>query len=337
MFEFHWLWAFTCLPLPFVAYWLLPTANFSESALKAPFFKQVSTISSSPTNRPNSSIWKLALLTLSWICLVIAIAKPQWQGEPISLPQSGRDLLVAVDFSGSMEIEDMVIDNQQLPRYLVVKYIVGEFLKKRKGDRVGLVLFGSNAYLYAPLTFDTSTVDKLLQDAPLKIAGKGTAIGDAIGLSVKRLQDRPEAQRTLILLTDGENTAGELDPREAADLAVRASVRIHTIGVGADEMTQDFGLFSSFSRTVNPSANLDESTLKYIAETTGGNFYRAKNPQELESIYSELDKIEVIEQNTSSFRPVQSLYYYPLTVSVFFLLILMTIQGFSGLLRRGYS
>jgi Ca-activated chloride channel family protein len=199
----------------------------------------------------------LIFLSLCWLSALLAIARPVYIGEPVALPTEGRDILIAVDISGSMEREDMVIRGQTVNRLMAVKSVVGDFVIKRTGDRLGLVLFGEKAYLQTPLTFDRETMESLLLEAQIGFAGNGTAIGDAIGLSVKRLQDRPQDHRILILMTDGSNNTGALNPEEAADLARRAKVKIYTIGIGAERQEQR-GLFG---RTmVNPSADLDEKT-----------------------------------------------------------------------------
>ena len=311
MLQFEWPWVFFALPLPLLVYFLLPRAKKEEAALVVPFYQRVqSAMHINPRATASKSVAKLAYLAALWILLVTATSRPQWVGEPMDVPTSGRDLLVAVDISGSMEQADMVFDNQQYARITVVKSVVSEFLKRREADRLGLILFGTNAYLQAPLTFDRDTVSQLLIESQLGFAGEKTAIGDAIGLAIKRLKDRPESQRVLILLTDGANTAGEVLPRQAADLAKQAGIKIYTIGVGADEMIVNQGLFGS--RRINPSADLDEATLQYIADTTGGLYFRARNPQELANIYGELDKLEPIEQEAETFRPVEALFYWPL-------------------------
>ena len=254
----------------------------------------------------------LLLLSLCWILTLIALARPTYMGEPIALPSNGRDILLAVDISGSMEREDMLIQGRTVNRLLAVKAVVGDFVVQRKGDRLGLVLFGEKAYLQTPLTFDRETMQELLMEAQIGFAGNGTAIGDAIGISVKRLQERPADHRVLILLTDGSNNAGALQPSEAADLARRANVKIYTIGIGAERQEQR-GLFGR--SVINPSSDLDEQTLKNIAQTTGGSYFRARNPQELADIYNQLNEMEPIEQNAETIRPIATLYQWPLGIA----------------------
>ena len=318
MFELAQPWVLLCLPLPIAVYLLLPAVQRREPALKVPFFEHARQSLAGATQdiSANRGLMRWLGILLIWLSLVVAAANPRWVAEPLALPTVGRDLLLAVDISGSMDTPDMVVDGQQLARILVVKAVVSEFVLRREADRLGLILFGSQAYLQAPLTFDRDTVSTLLKEAQLGFAGEKTAIGDAIGLAVKRLQDRPSDQRVLILLTDGQNTAGEISPRLAADLAAQAGVKIYTIGMGATEMLVERGFFGQFTQRINPSAELDESTLQYIADTTGGLYFRAKNPQELLTIYSELDKLEPIEQEKELVRPVSSLYYWPLGLAL---------------------
>ncbi|MFV8782440.1 vWA domain-containing protein [Microbulbifer sp. SA54] len=313
MFEFGFPWVFVLLPLPLLVRWLLPRSEPLSSALKVPYYRQLPRAKgSSPANRLN-----LLLLWLIWTLLVVAAARPQWFGEPITQTSSARDLLIAVDISGSMETPDMILNGNPAMRITAVKQVVGDFVLRRKGDRLGLVLFGTRAYLQAPLTFDRATVDTLLNEAQIGFAGQGTAIGDAIGLSVKRLTQRPAEQRVLILLTDGANTAGEVSPLKAAELAKQAGVTVYTIGVGAEEMVQPGLLGSRFgARRVNPSRDLDSETLQAIADKTGGQYFRAHNPQELASIYTELDRLEPVEQDAETYRPLKSLYIWPLAVAL---------------------
>jgi Ca-activated chloride channel family protein len=194
-------------------------------------------------------------------------------------------------------------------RLTATKQVAGEFIERRVGDRIGLILFGEAAYLQVPMTFDRRTVRTLLDESVIGLAGQATAIGDAIGLAVKRLRERKESNRVVILLTDGANTAGAVEPVEAAKLAAREGLKIYTIGIGADEMLVR-SLFGT--RRVNPSTDLDEKTLGSIAELTGGKYFRARDTEELEKIYALLDELEPLEGEARKFRPRQSLYYWPL-------------------------
>jgi Ca-activated chloride channel family protein len=239
----------------------------------------------------------------------VAASRPQWVGEISSLPITGRDLLLAVDVSGSMDTQDMVWENRAVNRLVVVKQVAGEFIQRRRGDRVGLILFGSRAYLQTPLTFDIETTATMLDEAEIGLAGRETAIGDAMGLAVKRLREDAQSERVLILLTDGANTSGEVQPLQAAEFAARQGLTVYTVGVGADEMrVQDF--FGT--RVVNPSADLDEDALRAIAERTGGAYFRARDAEALAEIYRLLDELEPVESDVEVVRPVAELFHWPL-------------------------
>jgi len=305
-----WPWLFLLLPLPFLVRKVLKAApQLPVQALRVPWYALV--VGSGPAYLKRSMM--AAMAALIWLLLVCAAVRPQWVGDIESIPVTGRDLLLAVDISGSMDTQDMILNQRAVNRLTVVKRVAGEFIERRRGDRVGLVLFGSRAYLQTPLTFDTQTTAILLDEAEIGLAGRETAIGDAIGLSVKRLREDAATKRVLILLTDGANTSGEVQPMQATEFAAREGLTIYTVGVGADEMmVQDF--FGS--RMVNPSADLDEDTLRAIAERTGGAYFRARDAQALEEIYEQLDKLEPVESDQESVRPVDDLFYWPLSLAL---------------------
>ena len=312
MFEFEWPWTFLLLPLPLLVWKFAPPFRNSGASLKVPFTRDF--MMQGPDTALPSAASRLPylVLALSWILLVCASARPQWAGEALQLPVSGRDLMLAVDLSGSMQVEDFQINGSTVDRLTATKYVASDFIGRRQGDRVGLILFGLRAYLQAPLTFDLSTVNTLLLESAIGLAGKETAIGDAIGLAIKRLQDAESQQRVLILLTDGANTAGEVGPEKAAQLAAGHGLKIYTIGIGADEMIRQ----TLFGRQrVNPSRDLDEKTLRAIAEQTGGQYFRARDTEGLEQIYRQLDALEPVEVDQRSFRPVKSLYAWPLAAA----------------------
>lgn len=313
MIEWVWPWVFVVLPLPLIVRLLWSPMERTQAALTVPQLASFKSEEASPGGFGGSHVaWRVLLLVLAWLALVTATARPQWTGQPVTLPTSGRDLMLAVDISGSMGTEDLQLKGQIVNRLTVVKNVVSQFVVAREGDRVGLILFGTNAYMQAPLTFDLATVNRLLIEAPVGIAGGKTAIGDAIGLAVKRLRQRPDGDRVLILLTDGANNVGEVAPVKAAELATQENIRIYTIGVGADEMRLPsiFGVFGS--RVVNPSAELDEDTLTAIAEATGGRYFRAQNTAKLVEIYEIIDAMEPIEQDAETYRPTAVLYHWPL-------------------------
>lgn len=322
MIEFVWPWVFLLLPLPLLVNFLVPRAGNRDAALFVPFFRALSRLDSRAAHTGARSRFLALLAILSWSLLVLAATQPQWIGEPIQLPTTGRDLMMAVDISGSMEAQDIQLAGQSATRLQVVKSVVGDFVARRTGDRLGLILFAARAYTQTPLTFDRKTVEILLFEAQIGIIEENaTAIGDAIGLGVKHLRERPQASRVLILLTDGVNNAGEVTPLQAGALAAREGIKIYTIGIGAEAGTSS-SMFGP--RTVNPSADLDETTLTKIAEDTGGQYFRARDRNELELIYSILDELEPVDQEAETFRPTLTLFYWPLSAALLlsFLLVL---------------
>lgn len=320
MFSLQWPILLLLLPLPLLIRHLLPARDENAGAIRVPFFDTLKQLDNNATHSSSNSFWPMILLWLIWISLLFAAARPVWIGEPISIPQDRRDLMLAVDISESMLEKDMLNGDRYIDRISTVKVVVSDFVQQRNGDRLGLILFGEQAYLQTPLTHDRETVKQQLQEALVGFAGRATAIGDTIGLAIKRLRDRPAESRVLVLLTDGSNTAGT-DPREAANIAAEADIRIHTIGVGAKIKIGHDILGRKRQRRV--PQQIDEATLRYIADKTGGQYFRAEDPESLKNIYQELDKLEPNpEQQT--FRQQRSLLHWPLGValSLSFLLVL---------------
>ena len=278
------------------------------------------------SKRSNTSVKVYWLL---WFLLVIAVARPLWVGEPIELPSEGRDLMLSVDLSGSMQIEDMVLEGKTTDRFTLIQHVISQFIERRKGDRIGLILFADHAYLQSPLTQDRRTVAQYLNEAEIGLVGRQTAIGEAIALAVKRFDQVGESNRVLILLTDGSNNAGAISPEQATDIAAKRGITIYTIGVGAEVMERRT-LFGK--ERVNPSMDLDERQLKQIATQTGGSYFRARNSEELERIYHEIDKLEPISRDQLSYRPQSELFYWPLGLALL-LSILKSLSSLS-LFRR---
>ena len=318
MLQIDWPWVLLLLPLPVAVYLGLPAWPASrEAALRVPFIDDFK-LSQQAGRRKIRFRWIRWLALLAWCLAVVAASRPQWLGDSLSLNISGRDLMIAVDLSDSMRTTDFEIDGNRVDRLAATKSVAVEFIEKRKGDRLGLILFGSQAYLQTPLTFDRSTIEKLLLESAIGLAGERTAIGDAIGLAIKRLTDNEkgksqENNRVLILITDGANTAGEVTPIKAAELAARRGLKIYTIGIGADEQLRAtwFGL-----QKINPSAQLDEKMLRNIAEITGGRYFRAHDTEELFNIYALLDQLEPVDSDEQSFRPISALFYWPLAIAL---------------------
>jgi len=322
MISFEWPWLFLLLPLPWlVRRFLSPTQPLQGAALRVPSLNEFAREASGV--RIGSRSWPLWIAVIAWLLLLTASSRPQWLGEPVALPVSGRDLLLAVDLSESMTQTDFELQGERVDRLTAAKWVAQDFIKRREGDRIGLVLFGEQAYLQTPLTFDRDTVLTMLDEAQIGLAGRATAIGDSIGLAIKRLRENENSNRVLILMTDGANTAGEVDPLQAADLAAREGLTVYTIGIGADEMLVR-SLFGT--RRVNPSADLDELTLQAIAEKTGGRYFRARDVAELEAIYQLLDELEPVERDPQMFRPVKALFYWPLAAALLLVALLATIQ-----------
>lgn len=313
--EFAWPWMIVLLPLPWLLRrWLRPAAPAQGLHLPQPGI-HLATVTAQ--RGAGASRW---LLLLAWLCLIAAAARPQWVGPPQSRQRSGRALMLAVDLSGSMRTGDMELGGESVSRFGAVEAIAGDFIARRNGDEMGLILFGSQAFLVTPLTYDLSAVRAQLQGAAVGLAGTETAIGDAIGVAVKRLSALPQQARVLVLLTDGVNNAGSIDPREAARAAKAAGVRIYTIGIGATRMRIP-GFFGS--QLVNPSADLDANMLTGIAEQTGGRFFRATDSSELADAYREIDALEPMPQQGPMLRPRHELFRWPLLAALALLLLLI--------------
>jgi len=327
MIQFAWLWVAWLLPLPLLVYFFMPRVERTTQpqALRVPFSDDIGRLGGQirPSAKGNNGTIPLLLMALIWLLLLLAAMRPQWLDDPIALPMKGRDLMLAVDLSGSMRIKDFSLQGKQVNRLTATKSLASAFIQRRTGDRVGLILFGDQAYIQAPLSFDRNTVNRLLMESALGLAGKMTAIGDAIGLAVKHLSAKKEHNQVLILLTDGVNTAGKLSPLEAAGLAKAAGLRIYTIGIGADRMLQQ-GFFGTTQ--VNPSAELDEKMLTDIAEQTGGHYFRARNSKEMAQIYRDIDAIEPIAHDKQFFRPIKALFFYPLAAALFLLFIWIVVH-----------
>jgi Ca-activated chloride channel homolog len=331
MWSLAWWWMLLALPAPWLLRRALPPASVErDAALVAPAGSPLAELAA-PRGGMGSHR-RLLVLWLVWGLAVLAAARPQYAGEPIAVPMTGRDLLLAVDLSGSMEEQDFQLDGQWVNRLVATKAVADDFISRRIGDRIGLILFGREAYLQAPLTFDRDTVRTLLDEAVIGLAGKETAIGDAIGLAIRTLDDAgiDEGRRVLLLLTDGANTAGAVDPLKAAELAAQRGLVIYTVGIGADALTVRslFGL-----RQINPSADLDEKSLTTIADMTGGHYFRARDTEEFANIYALLDALEPAESEAEGYRPVDELFHWPLGAALFIALGAL-VAGAAGAIRR---
>lgn len=325
MIHFDFIWALIALPLPLLIYWLPAKKQVQAAPLRMPtIIKGVQSQDFAPEKKKNS----LLVLSLIWLLVVLASTQPQWLGEAVNVPTEGREMMIAVDLSGSMQVEDMALNGRSVNRLDMLKVLLGEFIERRNGDRLGLILFGDDAYMQTPMTFDRKTVQQMLDETVLGLVGKQTAIGDAIALAVKRFDEKKESNRVLLLLTDGQNTAGKITPDQALELAVAKNITIYSIGIGADVMVQN-SLFGA--RRVNPSSELDEESLQRLADETGGYYFRARASEDMSKIYQLLDELEPVEQEQQQMRPLTALYYWPLGLAL--LISLMTMLSktiFSG-------
>jgi len=307
------------LPLPWLLRRLLPVASLQGSALFLPFAAAVS-MEPAPVMQVNSRKRNL-LLALVWLLLVAAGMRPQWLDEPLPVPTTGRRLLLAVDVSGSMATPDMTGNSSRLN---VVQQVAGDFIQKRKGDQVGLILFGTQPYLQAPLTSDLDTVSQFLRESVVGVAGPQTAIGDAIGLALKRLEsDQAESKKqgemVLILLTDGGNNAGLMEPLAAAKIASTSGLRIYTIGVGAAVQQGFFGSSGNM--------DLDEGTLRSIAEITNGEYFRATDANALQKVYARIDQLEPSAGREQWYRPHSEWFIWPLACALLFSIPAVLMRG----------
>lgn len=303
-------WVLLALPIPLLMY-LLPAKNQNQAAaLKMPLLMNSSAKTSFTAKNKRTP---RALFLLIWALIVISASQPQQLGEAVNVPTEGREMMIAVDLSGSMQVEDMEINGSTVNRLDMLKALLGDFIKRRTGDRLGLILFGDDAYMQTPMTFDRVTVQQMLDEAVLGLVGKQTAIGDAIALAVKRFDEKKQSNRVLLLLTDGQNTAGKISPEQALELAVAKDITIYSVGIGADMMIQN-SLFGQ--RRINPSSELDEESLQQLASDTGGRYFRARDSEDMGKIYQLLDQLEPIEQEQQQMRPLTSLFYWPLAIAL---------------------
>lgn len=309
---FAWAWLLLALPLPWLVRWLSPPARSVSAALKVPWGGRIDAIAGDGVGRRRVRGMPV-FAWLAWTLLCIAAARPQQLGEVVQPPQAGRDLMLAVDLSGSMSEEDMRLGGRIVDRLTAAKAVLADFLDRREGDRVGLIVFGQRAYALTPLTLDRDTVRDQLLDSVVGLAGRETAIGDAIGLAAKRLQAQSAQQRVLILLTDGVNTSGLLDPMKAAEIARDLGVRIHTIAFGGDG--GELSMFG-FRLPQGGEVEIDEAMLERIAQQTGGRAFRARDADELAGIYAEIDRLEPVKRAGESVRPRIERYPWPLAAAL---------------------
>jgi Ca-activated chloride channel family protein len=304
---FAYPWLFLLLPLPLLVRRLLPAHHQRKAAVRVPFLQRLSRLTGLQTGTgvavARRALPQWLVLGVTWLFLVVAFARPQWLGDPIIKESPMRDLLVAVDLSGSMEAMDFTnAEGDSVDRLTAVKQVLDDFFSRRDGDRVGLILFGSAAFVQVPFTADLDVVRELLDEAQIRMLGPRTMLGDAMGLAINQFERSEVDDRVLIVLTDGNDTGSLVPPERAAEIARDKDVVVYTIAIG------------------DPSAAgeqaLDEKTLKNIATTTSGGYFHANDRNELEQIYAHLDEINPRQVETQSYRPLTELYDWPLAASL---------------------
>ena len=323
MLEFAYPLALLALPLPLLAWWLLPPQRERVSALRVPFFEQIAAAAGSEA-RAGAVIlrrrWlQLLVATLVWLLLVAGLAKPEWVGEPVVRIEAARDIMLALDLSGSMDYYDFPgEDGKDVSRFTAVQRVVDRFVAERESDRIGLIVFGSKAYLQLPFTRDLDTARALVDLMEVGMAGPKTALGDSIGLAIRSFEDSEVDDRLLILLTDGNDTASKMTPINAADIAELNGVEIYTIGIGDTAATGE--------------DRVDFDVLAAIARRTGGEFYNAEDEAALDAVYRRIDQTAVADVRTQSWRPRESLVHWPAGIAV--ILVLLTYAGLLFSSRR---
>lgn len=313
---FIWPFSFLFLLLPFAVYFLIPKKqkDLKTQALKIPFFNQVVKLKKTSSIALKKEKFNLIFLSLAWIFFVIAAARPVWFLNHKTLPIETRNIILALDVSGSMQEQDFVVNNTAVDRLTAVKEVVDNFLSKRVEDNIALVLFADEAYTYAPLSYDKKTLKSLLKEINHGIAGNQTAMGDGLALAVQNAIKVPAESQIVILLSDGEASQGLVGLNEAIKLAKDNQVKVYTIGIGNPENYQQvFGM-----KMAIPSS-LDEQTLSFIAKETGGEYFLAQNTDTLEKIYQQIDKLEKDESAQKNVKPKKELFFIPLALGLIFL------------------
>lgn len=343
MLKFHWPWMGLLLLAPLLVWWLWPrlTQDIRDrpegqrTLLLHPVLQHLrhAFVGRVP-GTPLSSVLHRLWLFLLWLFLVLALMRPEWLEPHTEVKTEGYDLMLSVDASNSMDALDFSVDGRQVSRMAVIKGVMSRFIENRRGDRVGLIIFGNQAYVLSPLTFDTDAVRNLLNEVVPSIAGQGTAMGDAIALGVKKLRERPLGSRVMLLITDGESTSGMVPPIEAARLAAVEGVRIYAIGVGSKQ--PKVPIVENNQLTYREDLGFDEESLRQIAEASHGAYFPATDTHALEEIYRRIDELEKSQAEARSVFIPHSLFRYPLAAALLCLLLLgLFPDGRSRLLARG--
>jgi Ca-activated chloride channel family protein len=296
-------WLALGLPLPLLAYWLLPPRAESRPGVQVPFFGRLVALTGQQPHAGivigRRGIARTMVLCVSWCLAITSLTRPQWIEPPIHHDTPARDLLLLVDLSGSMDTIDFTsASGAKIDRLSAVKQVLDDFLTRRKGDRVGVVVFGSSAFTLVPFTSDLELCRMLLRETQVGMAGPRTVFGDAIGLGVNMFATSTVAAKTIIALTDGNDTASSVPPAQAALIAKDRGIVIYTVAIG--------------DPTAVGEDKLDEAALRNVASATGGGYYRALDRDELAKIYDRLDKIVTRKVDTVTFSPKTELYWLAL-------------------------
>lgn len=306
-------WVLIILIIPFIIIYLLKNKSFDD-ALEVPFFNHLDF-------KTSSNVSSVVLPVIIWSLLSFALAGPRVPSIARPLFDNVYNIFLTIDLSDSMQINDMYFNGKPASRLAIVKRTATAFVKQRSYDQLGLILFGTRAYLLSPLTFDHKHILKQINEIEVGLAGKTTSLGDALGLTVKHLLNTPKKGRIIILLTDGANNSGFLTTKKAAQLAKNAEIKVYTIGLGTNTFF---------------SADLDENALREIAKVTDGQYFRATDPNSLTTIYKKINKLETISQKINDFRPSIELYFYPLTLGLIILLFWMLEETLKDLFIRKF-
>ncbi len=321
-------WLLLLLPLPWLVYRYLPPYGKAVQSLRVPHFSRLAELTGTTPHGGavvrRRSRFKMGILVLIWSSTVLALSKPVLKSEPVTIEKSARDLLLAVDLSGSMDTRDLKNDRgEPASRLNVVKEVVGNFVARRKGDRLGLMVFGAAPYIQVPFTLDTHLVTRLLHETETHMAGESTTIGDAMGLALRVFERSTASSRVLILLTDGNDTGSEVPPLTAARIAADRGLTIHVIGVG--------------DPTLAGEERLNDAVLSEIARLTHGRYFHAANRKELSQIYDELDRLEQVKFESHTYTPTRSAFHYPLAVAAILIALVLAVSSISPRGSRGVA
>ena len=271
----------------------------------------------------NNFLFQYLLFFLLWLFLILSLMRPQVTTKIVNISNKGNNIMIAADLSGSMRALDFSTQKKYITRLDFLKKTTSDFISKREGDKIGLVLFGDNAYLHIPLTSDINSVKEMLNNTVIGMAGDSTAIGDAIGLSIKKMQNIDSKSSTIILLTDGENTSGKLNPIAAANIAKKFGIKIYTIGIGKTGRTS---IADKYGNIFPVQVKLDEELLKNISDITNAKYFNATSYDLMKDIYNEINKLEKIDNDKKEFLVKKELYRIPLAISMFILILIYLIK-----------